>query len=172
MNSRHSFSKTLAVDWRIFLSAIALSLLAVSRGFAAGTTSDASLSTTHLPRAQSPTAKFAQSEISRFQEVISAATERAENDTNPQHVERMAQQLKKLTREMDLAKKAESQWQKEAESEREPFARENLKESIEALQDSGSRLLDEMIAADRESGTSNPRKANLRSSTDLHLGQE
>ncbi|GEM_PF-5109351 len=172
MNSRHSFSKNLAVDWRIFLSAIALSLLAVSRGFAAGTTSDASLNTTHVSRAQSPTAKFAQSEISRFQEVISAATERAENDTNPQHVERMAQQLKKLTREMDLAKKAELQWQKEAESEREPFARENLKESIEVLQDSGSRLLEEMIAADRESGTSNARKANSRSSTDLHLGQE
>ena len=172
MNPAQSLSKVKTVDWRIFLSAIALSLLVASDVFAIESNTSLNLPTTHAMRLRNPTAKFAQSEISRYEEIISAATERAENETNPQQVERLAQQLKKLTHEMDQAKKAESQWQKESETDREPFARENLKESIELLQDSGGRLLEELIAADRESGTSSARKTNLRPVTDVRLGQE
>ena len=172
MNPTHSVSNVMNVDWRIFLSAIALSLLAAIDAFAFETNPSPNLGTSHAVKLRNPTAKFAQSEISRYEEIISAATERAENETNPQQVERLAQQLKKLTHEMDLAKKAESQWQKAVETDSEPFARENLKESIELLQDSGGRLLEELIAADRESGTTSARKTNSRSSSDLHLSQE
>ena len=149
------------LDWRMILSAIALSLLAAQSSFAANDQADETspeVSTKVLERAPGSSAsqpragvsQFAQAEITRYEEVIAAVTERAENEENPLRVKRYTSQLKRLSHELDLAKKAQRQWKQQAHLESEPFARENLKESIQSLQESGTTLLDEMIAADRQ----------------------